>query len=52
MSLGDFSEFKILMLSHKKAKIAENIGGSAILTVFGTQVTGNPTTQMNLEKSI
>ena len=41
MSLGDFSEFKTLMLAHKKQK---NNGGfvelneSGLLTVFGVQV--------------
>ena len=52
MSLGDFSEFKTLMLSHKKAKLAENNGESPILTVFGTQMTGVQPTQTSLEKSV
>ena len=52
MSLGDFSEFKTLMLSHKKAKLAANNGESPILTVFGTQISGAETNQTSLEKSV
>jgi hypothetical protein len=41
MSLGDFDEFKQLMLSHKKEKIAKLNGVIEPLTVFGTTLTSS-----------
>lgn len=43
MSLGDFGEFKELMIAHKKTKILEKSGGSELLTVFGTHMTSTST---------
>jgi hypothetical protein len=39
MSLGDFSEFKQLMLAHKKEK-----SGAEPMTVFGTHLTSSSST--------
>ena len=52
MSLGDFNQFKTLMISHKKSKMSEKSGGTELLTVFGVQMTTTPAIQMNIEKSV
>ena len=51
MSLGDFAQFKALMLSHKKSKQSEKSGGTELLSVFGVHMTANSTSKMNVEKS-
>ena len=43
MSLGDFDEFKQLMLSHKKEKTAKLSGIVEPLTVFGTNLSSSKT---------
>ena len=43
MSLGDFDEFKQLMLSHKKEKTAKLNGIVEPLTVFGTNLSSSKT---------
>lgn len=43
MSLGDFDEFKQLMLSHKKEKTAKLNGVIEPLTVFGTTLSSSKT---------
>ena len=43
MSLGDFDEFKQLMLSHKKEKTVKLNGIAEPLTVFGTNLSSSKT---------
>jgi hypothetical protein len=50
MSLGDFSEFKELMIAHKKMKESIKNGGTELLTVFGTHMVSEPAVSANLEK--
>lgn len=47
MSLGDFSEFKQLMLAHKKEKTSRSLGGAEPLTVFGTNLTSTSNSKVN-----
>mmetsp|Transcript_1762 Transcript_1762/g.1908 ORF Transcript_1762/g.1908 Transcript_1762/m.1908 type:complete len:173 (-) Transcript_1762:1440-1958(-) len=42
MSLGDFSEFKELMVAHKKMKESIKNGSTELLTIFGTHMVSEP----------
>jgi hypothetical protein len=50
MSLGDFSEFKELMIAHKRMKESIKNGSTELLTIFGTHLVSEPPAPTNLEK--